>query len=377
VGTSDTNVRKPLDVPLPADLSGPEGEERATTDLGHCLVTGAAGFLGRHLVAELLRRGHRVRGFDCQPLAMSASGLEFVQGDVREMEDVRKAVVGVDTIFHTAAVLDFATFAGREQRERSHQVNVHGVENVVEAAVEAGCQRLVYTSSNNVTLHGPVIDGDETWPYAEAAPDLYTRTKIRGEKTALAANGRGRLLTCAIRPGGIYGPGEQLMVPRLVGELLGGRYLATIGDGTALADNTYIDNLVDGEIEAARHLVPGSPLGGEAYFITDGQPINTFDFFRPIVERLGYRHPRMRVPAGLMLGMTKAWEFLHARIGLPRPPLLTLEVRKIVVSHYSGIGKARRDFGWTPVVSPEEAMDRACEYAKRLVEQTGRGPTES
>ena len=114
-------------------------------------------------------------------------------------------------------------------------MNVGGVENVVAAAVEANVKRLVSTSSNNVTLDGPVIDGDETWPYAKNARDLYTETKILGEKTALAANGLGQLLACVIRPGGIYGPGESLVVPRLVEELGGGRYGATIGDGTALS----------------------------------------------------------------------------------------------------------------------------------------------
>ena len=359
--------RRPLDVSISAGLRSPELDERETTDLGHCLVTGAAGFLGRHLVAELLRRGHRVRAFDCRPFEMSASGLEVVQADIRKLEDVRKAALGIDTIFHTAALLDFTSFPNPQRRERSHQVNVGGVKNIVAAAVEADVKRLVSTSSNNVTLDGPVIDGDETWPYAKNARDLYTETKILGEKTALVANGLGQLLTCVIRPGGIYGPGESLVVPRLVEELLGGRYVATIGDGTALSDNTYIDNLVDGEIEAARHLVPGSPLAGQAYFITDGQPINYFDFFRPIVEDLGYRQPRLRVPASLMLGVATVWEFLHARFGLARPPLLALEVRKIVVSHYNRIEKAQRDFGWTPKVSPEAAMDNVLKYARRLV----------
>jgi 3beta-hydroxy-delta5-steroid dehydrogenase/steroid delta-isomerase len=361
--------RIPMDLDLPVMEGSEVGAGFETTDLGYCLVTGAAGFLGRRLVFELIRRGEHVRAFDCVDLPYSHERLGFVKGDVRRFEDTRKACEGIDTVFHAAAALDFYGFATREQRDRSHGVNVEGVENVVRACAEAGVQRLVHTSSNNVTFGDPVIDGDETDAYASNPKDLYTETKILGEKAALAGNGHGRLLTCAIRPGGIYGPGDQLVLPRVVEECASGKFVVTIGDGTALSDNTYIDNLVDGEIEAARHLLPGSRLCGEAYFITDGDPINYFDFFRPLVEAMGFEFPKMKIPASLLYGTMSAWEFLHWAIKIPPPLLTRLEVRKITVSHYSRIEKAKRDFGWTPKVSVEEARAKCVEYCKELLEK--------
>lgn len=368
IGAAKSTPARPLEVARPTELLGLEADEgRETCDLGHCLVTGGAGYLGSHLARELARRGYQVRVFDRAPAQFGAESIEVLQGDVTSSEDLRKACEGVDTVFHTAAVLDFARFATGEQRERSHAVNVRGVENIVAAARAAGVQRLVHTSSNNVTLDDPVIDGDETRPYASRIRDLYTETKIAGERAALAGNQEGALLTCAIRPGGIYGPGEQLLFPRVVDECARGRYVAKIGDGTALSDNTYIDNLVDGQIEAARHLVPGSPLGGQAYFITDGAPINYFDFFRPIIEGLGYRHPRICIPGGMIEHTMTAWEYLHAKLGGPPPMLLPLEVRKITVSHYNRIDKAQRDFGWVPKVSTQEASERCLVYCKELM----------
>jgi 3beta-hydroxy-delta5-steroid dehydrogenase/steroid delta-isomerase len=359
--------RRPLDVPLPAAAGWEADDSCETTELGHCLVTGGAGFLGRHLAHELVHRGHRVRVFDYQPIDYSHERLDFVQGDIREFEDVRKACEGIDTVFHTAAMLEFLGFSTRAQRVETFAVNVRGVQHVVRACREAGVARLIHTSSNNVTFDGPVIDGDESLPYVAHPKDLYTRTKILGEKTALEANGEDGLLTCAIRPGGIYGPGEKLVFPRVVEECASGKYVSVIGDGTALSDNTFIDNLVDGEIEAARHLVPGSPLGGQAYYITDGAPINCFDFFRPIVQGLGFEHPKRRIPAGPLLAFVTVWEFLHAKLGIPRPVLTPMEVRKIVVSHYNRIDKARRDFGWVPKVSTEDAMARCLEHCKELL----------
>jgi 3beta-hydroxy-delta5-steroid dehydrogenase/steroid delta-isomerase len=363
--------RRPLEVPLPLHLAEPERDDvRPTADLGHCLVTGAAGYLGRHLVAELLRRGLRVRGFDRVAADFRHPHLDFVQGDVRSLEDLRKACAGIDTVFHTAAKLDFARFASAARREESYAVNVRGVENVVRAAREAGVARLVHTSSNNVTLDGPVIDGDETRPYAARTRDLYTETKLLGEQAALAANGHGGLLSCAIRPGGIYGPGEKLVFPRLLEECARGVYRVKLGDGSALSDNSFIENLVDGEIEAARHLLPGSPVCGQVYFISDGAPINYFEFFRPVVEALGFRHPTRSLPGAPVQALMAGWEWLHrwlGSLGMPRPPLLALEVKKIVLSHYNRIDKARRDFGWTPRVPPEQAIARMIEPCRRLL----------
>jgi 3beta-hydroxy-Delta5-steroid dehydrogenase / steroid Delta-isomerase len=371
-----SNERRALDVPLPLHLAEPEEDEvRPTVDLGRCLVTGASGYLGRHLVTELLRRGHPVRGFDLSPAAVSHPHYEHVRGDLAVGEALAKACAGVGTVFHTAAILDFARFASAERRERSYAVNVRGVEKLVRAAREAGVARLVHTSTNNVTFDAPVIDGDETRPYAARARDLYTETKILGEQVALAANGHGGLLTCAIRPGGIYGPGEALVFPRLVDECARGVYVAMLGDGRSLSDNTFIENLVDGQIEAARHLLPGSPVCGQSYFVTDGRPLNYFQFFRPVVEALGFQHPQRRIPAGPIHALMTLWELLHrflAPLGVPRPPLLALEVRKTALSHYNRIDKARRDFGWRPRVSPEEGIARMVEPCRQLLAERER-----
>jgi uncharacterized protein YbjT (DUF2867 family) len=82
----------------------------ASAELGFCLVTGGAGYLGRHLVEELLRRGQRVRAFDREPLELTHANLETLVGDVCDFGAVRKACQGIATVFHTAAVLDFRSY---------------------------------------------------------------------------------------------------------------------------------------------------------------------------------------------------------------------------------------------------------------------------
>lgn len=338
-----------------------------TADLGHCLVTGASGYLGSHLVAALQEAGQRVRAFDIREPTHPRPGVEVVRGDVGCLDDVVAACADVETVFHTAALLFLLTFATGAERRRVHRVNVQGVENVARAAAQAGVQRLVYTSSNNVTLDGPVLDGDESTPYARNPRDHYTKTKILGEKAVLAANEDDGLLTCAIRPGGIYGPGDPLMLPRVLDQMRRGRLLVVIGDPESKSDNTYIDNLVDGQITAARHLVPGSPACGQAYYITDGRPINYFEFFRPFAESLGFRFPTRRIPAWPLHAVAWLGELLHVGLRLPAPPVTQLEARKLTVSHYNRIDKAKRDLGWTPPVSPDEAARRCLPYCRELV----------
>ena len=292
---SERGQRIPLELDLPL-LPGLEEEcGSETSELGYCLVTGGAGYLGRNIAFELIRRGATVRIFDRQKIDFSHDRLDFVSGDIRKYEDVRKACEGIETVFHTAAVMNFLGFATGAQRDESFSVNAGGVANIVRACQEAGVKRLIHTSTNNVTFGGPVLDGDESSPYAEDPQDLYTESKILGEKVALEANGRGGLLTCAIRPGGIYGPNDQLLLTRVAEECARGMFVACFGDGTAKSDNSFIDNLVDGQLEAARHLTTGSPVCGEAYFITDGVHINYFDFFKPFVEGMGFKHPRIRL----------------------------------------------------------------------------------
>jgi 3beta-hydroxy-delta5-steroid dehydrogenase/steroid delta-isomerase len=309
-----------------------------------------------------------VRAFDVAPRPETLDGVEWREGDVTRAADAASACVGIDTVFHTAAVLNFLSFPTSAERRLAESVNVGGVERMLHAARAAGVKRFVYTSTNNVAFdRAPVIDGDENSPTAEKARDLYTATKLRAEKLTRAAHDDAGLRTCAIRPGGIFGPGERHFLPVLVDRCARGRFDFVLGDGRAVSDTTFIENLIDGHVQAARHLVPGSPLGGQAYFITDGVPVNYFEFFRPMIEGMGFRYPRWNLPVAPILGALWAWEWLHGTFGLPAPPITVLEVRKASVTHHFGIEKARRDFGWVPKVGPEEVAARCLAYCRQML----------
>src|SRR5215469_15358843 len=210
------------------------GDASLTTELGRVLVTGGSGFVGANLVTTLLDRGYQVRSFDRAPSPLPPHPqLEVLQGDITDAAVCAAAVDGIDTVFHTAAIIDLMGGASvtDEYRQRSFAVNVGGTENLVHAGQEAGVKRFVYTSSNSVVMGGQNITaGDETLPYTNRFNDLYTETKVVAERFVLAQNGVGDMLTCAIRPSGIWGRGDQTMFRRLFESVVAGHVKVLVGN---------------------------------------------------------------------------------------------------------------------------------------------------
>ena len=134
-------------------------------------------------------------------------------------------------------------------------------------------------------------------------------------------------------------------------------------------------NLIHGFILAGEHLVPGGTAPGQAYFINDGEPINMFEFSRPVVEACGQRWPKIRVSgqAGAIRSMT-AWQWLHFRFGLPKPLLEPLAVERLYLDNYFSIAKAKRDLGYEPLFTTEQADARVPAVLHRAVRaDEGRG----
>jgi 3beta-hydroxy-delta5-steroid dehydrogenase/steroid delta-isomerase len=329
-------------------------------DLGTCLVTGAAGFLGSHLVQGLLDEGYSVRAvIRNTPLTLEHPKLEIVKGDIEDAPRMLELCQGIDTVFHTAAHLALlgGSAATPAYRKAAYDANVRGVENLIAACHARGVSRFVHTSSIDVCFNSEEnIEMDSSTPYATNMSCLYTETKIEGEKVALAANGKGGLLTTSIRPDGIYGPGNNLMLDEMFEQVTKGRLVMTIGFPGALHDHIYVGNLVHAEIAAAKHLVPGDAVCGQAYFVTDNHPMHLFEFMRPLIEGLGYKVPSLDIPYRPVLAFLRLWQFLHFRLGLPKPLFGPHEVRKLSISHVASSADAERDFGYRPVVSPGDAM---------------------
>ncbi|MBN3272998.1 D42E1 reductase, partial [Polyodon spathula] len=335
------------------------------------------------LGCALHKKGARVILFDVHPPVQSIlKGITFIQGDIRNYPEVEKALRDTDCVFHLASY----GMSGREQLNQKliEEVNVRGTENVIQACLKNGVPRLVYTSTFNVVFGGQVIEnGDESLPYLplHLHPDHYSRTKSIAEMAVLKANGAvlengsGILRTCALRPAGIYGPGELRHLPRVVSYIENGVFKFVYGDPNSLVEFVHVDNLVAAHMLAAQALAAEKEhrAAGQPYFISDGRPVNNFEFFRPLVDGLGYTFPRVRLPLSLIYFFAFLTEMVHFLVGrfYNFQPLLTrTEVYKTGVTHYFSMGKAKEELGYEP---QEYSMEEVVEWFK--VNGHGRKPS--
>ncbi len=319
------------------------------------LVTGASGFLGRYLVEQLIARGDSVRGFSRQVHpALDRLGVESLRGDIRDAAAVRAAVAGVDVVYHTAAVAgvwgDWESF---------YAINVRGTEHVIDACRAAGVRKLVFTSSPSVTFDGRDQCGvDERAPYPTRWLSHYPHSKALAEQAVLAANARGGLLTCALRPHLIWGPGDPHLVPRLIDRARRGR-LRQVGDGRNLVDMVYVENAARAHLLAADALGGESPAAGRAYFISQGEPVRCWDWINAILALAGLPPVRRRVSAAAARRMGMACELLYRALRIKGEPLMTrFLAAQLATSHYFDIARARRDLQYQPVISTAEGMRR-------------------
>jgi nucleoside-diphosphate-sugar epimerase len=320
----------------------------------NALVTGGGGFLGGAIVRRLVARGDRVASLARGHYpALDPLGVTQHQGDLADTGAVSKSAAGCDIVFHVAAK---AGLWG--PYEEYYRANVVGTRNVLEACRRHGIRRLVYTSSPSVVFTGrDMEDVNESVPYPDHYDAYYPHTKAEAERLVLAANGP-ELATVALRPHLIWGPGDNQLMPRIIARARSGR-LRRIGPATKRIDTTYIDNAADANVLAADRLVPGSPIAGRVYFLSQGEPVPTWEFINRILRAAGVPPVTRTMPAWAAYGV--GWCF-EAWYGLFRirsePPMTRFLASELATSHWFDISAARRDLGYEPKVSIEEGLRR-------------------
>lgn len=319
------------------------------------LVTGAGGFLGLYLVEQLLARGNRVRAAARRAHDHLADlGVETMLGDLRDAEYCRRACGDIETVFHVAGR------AGIWGPWRDYfEANTLATRNVIAACRDSGVARLVYTSSPSVTFGGRDQAGvDESEPYPTRWLCHYPHSKALAEQEVLAANGQDNLATCALRPHLIWGPRDQHLVPRLLARARRGQ-LRRVGNGKNLIDTIYVENAAAAHLQAADKLSLDSPVAGRAYFISQGEPVNCWDWIDEVLALAGLPPVKKSLSLRAAWGIGAALEAAHA-LFLPytEPRMTRFLAAQLALSHYFDLRRAREDFGYAPPVSLAEGMQR-------------------
>ncbi|KAI9599468.1 sterol-4-alpha-carboxylate 3-dehydrogenase, decarboxylating [Syncephalis fuscata] len=328
------------------------------------LVIGGDGFLGRHIVDALAaRKEQRVRVFDLrQTVSKPPACVEYFVGDICKQENVERAVDGATIVIHTAS----AIFAGNPELMR--QVNIEGTRNVIAACQKYGVKKLVYTSTcSTVFTTNGCFNANETKAYPDVPVDKYTETKVESEKLVLAANGQQGLFTCSLRPSGIFGPQDRLLLPRMldVGRTFQRHF--QVGDNSALADFTYVGNVADAHLLAADKL-DDPKVQGEIFNITNGQPLPFWDFAQRVWAVAGLERGFVLVlPAWFALFLATIVDFfcfLLRPIKELDPNLSRFKIKLAVAHRYYDINKARKILGYKPRVDIDDGIKRGVQWLK-------------
>ena len=313
-------------------------------------VTGGSGFIGRRLIATLVGQGRAVRALARSPQAaavVAGLGAQAVPGALADRAALVAGMAGCGTVFHAAARV--ALWGERAAFLRD---TVQGTANVVAAARAAGAGCLVHVGTEAVLADGrAIVQADETRKLPTWPNGPYPWSKGLAERAVLRANCE-RLRTVSVRPRFVWGAGDTVLLPVLAGAMRRGAFV-WFGDRHHPMSTCHVANVVHGLL-----LAEALGRGGEAYFVTDGAPVDFAEFLGRLVATQGVRARGLGAPLWVADLLAAGLEALWLLPGLPKagPPLtrtaVNLFFREVTVSD----AKARRELGYAPVMSIEAGL---------------------
>jgi nucleoside-diphosphate-sugar epimerase len=320
------------------------------------LVTGATGFTGGHLARHLIDHGDEVRTlvrprsrerFDRSPLP--GKGVIPVDGDLMDPASVRRAVDGVEVVYHIAA-----TYREAGQPDSAYRaINVEGTRNILEAAQAANVRRVVHCSTGGVHGHIANPPANEDAPFNPG--DVYQETKLAAETLVREFGAAHGLDVVVVRPIGIYGPGDRRFLLMFRG-LARGRF-PMIGTGQAFYHLTFIDDLVDGfrrcgSVPAAR---------GRTYILAGPRYTTLEQLVGMVAAQLQVAPPRVHLPVWPFWTAGLLCEMLCVPLRI-EPPIYRRRVDFYTKSRAFDTTRARTELGFAPKVDLEDGIRRTADW---------------
>jgi nucleoside-diphosphate-sugar epimerase len=312
-------------------------------------VTGGSGFIGGKLVQRLVAEGRPVRALARSEAAaerVAELGAEPVRGELGDRASLEAGAMGCDVAFHLAAHLgEWGAWADFERG------NVEGTRNALAACATAGAKRFVHCGTEAALMAGePLVQVDETAPLRPDSRAPYPATKAKAEQAVRAAS-NDQFETVVVRPRFVWGKGDTTLLPEMVATVEAGRF-AWVGGGRKITETTHVDNVVEGLILAAQK---GRP--GEAYFVTDGEPVVFREFVTALLRTQGVEPPDRSLPAWTAAPMACVCELAWKALPLPGdPPMTSFRSWLLTQECTINIAKARAELGYAPIVTHERGL---------------------
>ena len=329
-------------------------------------ITGATGFIGSKLVGKLNAYGHKLRCLVRNPDKIdriNKTNVEIFKGDLSDTDSLKGFLEDVDTVFHIAAyVSDWG------KKDDFYKINVEATRYLLEQSLKEGVRTFVHMSSSTVVWRSSLFemhkleDIDEDYPYPDKHYDYYNETKAESEKLVRKYNSRG-INTVIIRPSNVWGDGDNVILPRLL-EAAGKGILHPVGYGEKTVTPCNVNNLVNAMVSASN----SKNTNGEIYFINDGIKVDYQKFLQDQLGAAGIDwKPGITIPYTFMYILAYLMEIIYQAIDSEKPPVLTrFAVSALAGSRSYSIEKAKRDFGYVPVVGYDEGMKKLSDWINEL-----------
>ncbi|WP_168122856.1 SDR family NAD(P)-dependent oxidoreductase [Paenibacillus sp. HB172176] len=325
----------------------------------NALVTGATGFLGRHMCMRLSELGWNVTGMGRNEevgAELQARGIRFLRGDLREESAVDRACARQEAVFHCGAL---SSPWGTYRQFKS--VNVGGTTNVVACARKQGVKRLIHISTPSIYFDYRARLGiRESDPLPARGANAYAATKLLAEKVVMQGFADG-LPALILRPRAIFGPLDSTLFPRLM-RVNDSRGIPMFGGGSAMLDLTYVDNVVDAMLLGWE--APEEALG-QAYNITNGEPIPLMKALEMLYALLGTPLRTKRLPYSVVYGLAAFMELSHRMLPmLGEPPFTRYSIAVLAKSQTLDLTLAREKLGYKPRIGLREGFLQFAEWWK-------------
>lgn len=324
------------------------------------LITGASGFLGGRTAAHFARLPqYSVRATSRstkKEANLTQLGCEFVPGDLTDATFVSQLVAGMDTIVHCAALS--SPYGVRSAFESA---NIVATETLLQAARNAGVSKFIFISTPTVYVDlTSKFNVKESDPLPKNPVNRYAETKLQAERIVLANNSQG-IQTLALRPRAIIGAEDTVIFPRVLNAYEKGK-LKIVGKGDNLCDLTCVRNVIE-----AIHCAMYAPehAYGEAYNITNGEPVNFWEMLNYALESLGYNRVRKKVPKGVAIRVASLVESYYKLFHPHKEPTLTAYGIAVLADHFTmDISKAQSLLKYKPVMTTKEGIDEFIAWHK-------------
>jgi nucleoside-diphosphate-sugar epimerase len=304
-------------------------------------VTGGTGFIGGQLVRKLRARGDEVAALVRDPARagdLSAAGCELVEGDLSSTDAIRRGMEGSDVVFHVGAV--YKVGIPKSEHAAMHETNVKGTENVLDAAVDAGVERIVYVSTVGVfgNTHGEVVDE------AYCREDLdytscYEETKYLAHQVALDRISKGAPVVI-VQPGGVYGPGDHSELGNMIDQARSGKLRMLMFPDLGF-NLVHVEDVADGIL-----LAHDKGKVGESY-VLGGELATMRNLVEKVSELSGRKAPKRELPPAAMKLAIPIGPLVGRLMGFP-PNLAELIKTSDGVTFWASDAKARRELGYAP-----------------------------